>query len=130
MRPVSVLPGQCPGGEDSAVGESEVRRQDFQESRSTKTEEEFPGYYGFGVYFLPGSFSQFGIDAKAHHLYGFYWHADRMIFRGRPGSDEGLTLWTAILLSPQPNIQWVINPGGTGNIPNAHVPGTQVSVTF
>jgi porin len=30
----------------------------------------------------------------------------------------------------QPDAQWVINPGGTGNIPNALVLGAQVGVTF
>jgi porin len=30
----------------------------------------------------------------------------------------------------QPDIQWVINPGGTGNIPNALVLGAQMGVTF
>jgi porin len=30
----------------------------------------------------------------------------------------------------QPNVQWVINPGGAYNIPNALVLGAQCSVTF
>jgi carbohydrate-selective porin OprB len=30
----------------------------------------------------------------------------------------------------QPNLQWIINPGGTGNIPNALVLGAQMSVSF
>ena len=30
----------------------------------------------------------------------------------------------------QPNVQWIINPGGTGNIPNALVLGAQMSVNF
>jgi porin len=30
----------------------------------------------------------------------------------------------------QPNVQWIINPGGTGNIPNALVLGAQMNVTF
>jgi carbohydrate-selective porin OprB len=31
---------------------------------------------------------------------------------------------------PKPNVQWIINPGGTGNIPNALVLGAQMNVTF
>ena len=27
-------------------------------------------------------------------------------------------------------VQWIINPGGTGNIPNALVLGAQMNVTF
>lgn len=30
----------------------------------------------------------------------------------------------------QPDVQWIINPGGTGNIPNALVLGAQIGVTF
>ena len=30
----------------------------------------------------------------------------------------------------QPDLQWVINPGGTGRIPNALVLGAQMSVVF
>ncbi|MFV0416394.1 MAG: carbohydrate porin [Chthoniobacterales bacterium] len=30
----------------------------------------------------------------------------------------------------QPDIQWVINPGGTGNIDNALVIGAQIGITF
>jgi porin len=34
------------------------------------------------------------------------------------------------LLYAQPNLQWVINPGGTGNIPYALALSTQVGVVF
>ncbi len=127
-----------------------------------------------------------------------------MVYQEAPGSDEGLTLWSAVVLSPQediakvpfqlnagvvykgllptrgddvslvgmaygqfsddfaaseiaagggspeyelvleaaykiqlsrflfiqPDVQWVINPGGTGDIPNALVLGAQCGVTF
>ena len=33
-------------------------------------------------------------------------------------------------LYAQPDVQWVVNPGGTGNIPNALVLGAQIGVTF
>jgi porin len=163
-----------------------------------------PGHYWFGAYFSPAEYSQFGSNDSTSNSYGFYWHADQMIWQETPGSDQGLTLWSAFVLSPQqniaklpfqanagivyrgliptrnkdvtmlglvygnfsddyantiaatgngsptyeialeagyrfqfnkfayvqPNLQWIINPGGTGNIPNALVLGAQVSVTF
>jgi porin len=166
--------------------------------------EGLPGNYWFGAYYSPWQFAQFGTEETATNSYGFYWHADQMIFRERPGSDQGLTLWSAFVLSPQqniaklpfqfngglaykglvptrdedqtvfgivygkfsrnyarsvnetgggypqyemvlelgyrvqltkfayvqPDLQWVINPGGTGNIPNALVLGAQMGVTF
>ena len=163
-----------------------------------------PGHYWFGAYYSPWQFSQFGTDQKASNSYGFYWHADQMLWQEAPGSDQGLTLWSAVTLSPQqniarlpfqvngglvykglipyrdqdyttfgviygkfstnwgdvteangqgradyelvfewgykiqitkfafvqPDIQYVINPGGTNSIPNALVLGAQMGVTF
>lgn len=164
----------------------------------------YPGHYWFGAYYSPWDFPQFGTSERAGNSYGFYWHADQMVFQETPGSDQGLTVWTAFVYSPQqniakvpfqvngglvykgliptrdqdftalgvvygkfsdnyartvsdagngypeyelvfeanykiqitkfafvqPDIQWVINPGGTGNIPNALVLGAQMGVTF
>lgn len=163
-----------------------------------------PGHYWFGAYYSPWQFAQFGSTETASNSYGFYWHADQMVWQESPGSDQGLTLWSAFVLSPQqnisklpfqvnsgivykglvpardhditmlgfvygnfsddyagtvaatgagtpsyeialeagyriqvtkfayiqPNVQWIINPGGTGNIPNALVLGAQMNVTF
>jgi porin len=163
-----------------------------------------PGHYWFGAYFSPWQFPQFGTTETATNSYGFYWHADQMVYQETPGSAQGLTIWSAIVLSPQqniaklpfevngglvyqgliptrdndqtvfgvvygqfsndyasateaaggdypeyelvfefghrvqftkflyvqPNIQYVINPGGAHNIPNALVLGAQCSVTF
>ena len=167
-------------------------------------EKGLPGHYWFGAYWSPWQFSQFGTSDKATNSYGFYWHADQMVFQEAPGSTQGLTLWTAFVLSPQqniaklpfqvngglaykglipardedysvfgvaygkfsnkyaqtvaeqgqgypnyelvfefgyriqlnnfayiqPDVQWVVNPGGTGNIPNALVLGAQMGVNF
>lgn len=187
---------------ESVMAKSEGKT--FQSPVTTKTEEGYPGHYWFGAYYSPWSFPQFGTDDRAANSYGFYWHADQMIFREQPGSDQGLTIWSAVVFSPQqniaklpfqvngglayqglvpgrdndqtmfgvvyglfsddyaltvaeagggvpdyelvfewgyrlqftdfayvqPNIQWVINPGGSGTIPNALVLGAQMSVVF
>jgi porin len=63
-----------------------------------------PGHYWFGAYWSPWNFPQFGSTETATNSYGFYWHADQMIFQEAPGSDQGLTIWSAFVLSPQPNI--------------------------
>ncbi|MEO8206506.1 MAG: carbohydrate porin, partial [Chthoniobacterales bacterium] len=165
----------------------------------------YPGHYWMGFYFSPWTQSTFTTPSStAHNAYGFYWHADQMVYRPKLGLDSGLTVWSAITLSPQqnlakipyqinggliykglipgrqqdqtifgviygsfgsdyaqtvspsgggypsyeldfefgyrinfskflyvqPDIQYVINPGGTGNIPNALVLGSQMGVTF
>ncbi|MEI6279336.1 MAG: carbohydrate porin [Verrucomicrobiae bacterium] len=163
-----------------------------------------PGHYWVGFYYSPWQFAQFGTTDTATNSHGFYWHADQMIWQEAPGSDQGLTLWAAFVLSPQqniaklpfqanagivykglfptrdddysmlgfvygkfsgnyagtvsdagggypeyevalelayrvsitkfayiqPDLQYVINPGGTGNIPNALVLGAQMSLIF
>ena len=163
-----------------------------------------PGHYWIGGYYSPWNFAQFGTADTASNSYGFYLHADQMVWQKSPGSDQGLTLWSSFVLSPQqniaklpfqanagvvykgliptrdqdytilglvygkfsrnyartveaagngypqyemvlewgyrvnftkfayvqPDLQWVINPGGTGRISNALVLGAQMSVTF
>ncbi len=163
-----------------------------------------PGHYWFGAYWSPWDFPQFGSRQTATNSYGFYWHADQMIFQERLGSDQGLTIWSALVFSPQqniaklpfqvngglaykglipgrsddytcfgivygkfsrnfartvsesgggypdyelvfewnykvqltrfafvqPDLQWVINPGGTHRIPNALVLGAEMGVIF
>ncbi|MEO6847558.1 MAG: carbohydrate porin, partial [Chthoniobacterales bacterium] len=165
----------------------------------------YPGHYWMGFYFTPWAQSTYVAGSPtAFNAYGFYWHADQMVYRPNMNSDEGLTLWSAFVLSPQqnlaklpfqvngglvykglipqrkqdqtifgaifgefgtdyaqtvsptgagypnyelvfewgyrvnfnkflyvqPDIQYVIHPGGTGNIPNALVLGSQMGVTF
>jgi porin len=163
-----------------------------------------PGHYWFGGYYSSWSYPQFGSDDTAANAYGFYWHADQMVFQEEPGSSQGLTLWTAFVLSPQeniakipfqwncgvtyqgllpqrdqdnamfglaygafsddygnagdayngepvsyemalewgyrvqlsrflyvqPNVQYIVQPGGTGSIPDALVLGMQIGVSF
>jgi porin len=158
-----------------------------------------PGHYWFGAYWSPWDFPQFGSTETATNSYGFYWHADQMIYQEAPGSDQGLTIWSAFVhiaklpfqvngaffikasfpreatiyscfgivygkfsrnfartvaesgegypdyelvfewnykiqltkfAFVQPDLQWVINPGGTHRIPNALVLGAQMGVTF
>lgn len=176
----------------------------FKEPVSETEMKGLPGHYWFGAYWSPWEFSQFGTTEKATNSYGFYWHLDQMVYQEAPGSDQGLTVWSAFVLSPQqniaklpfqvnaglayqgliptrdtdwttfgivygkfsrnyartvdaldqgypsyelvlewgykvqitkfafvqPDVQWVINPGGTGDIPNALVLGAQMGVTF
>ena len=176
----------------------------FKSSVPTTQMKGLPGHYWFGSYFSPWQYSQFGSTQTASNSYGFYWHADQMVWQESPGSDQGLTLWSSFVLSPQqnisklpfranagaiykglvptrdqdytmlgfvygnfsdnyartveatgaghpeyeivleaayrinftkfayfqPDLQCVINPGGTGNIPNALVLGAQMGVTF
>jgi porin len=199
-RPVTTPAADAP----AADGKSTVEQKSFKSVSAVPEMAGLPGHYWMGAYYSPWQFQQFGSDETAGNSYGFYWHADQMVFQESPGSVQGLTLWTASVLSPQqniaklpfqlnagtvyvglvpgrdadatmlgfvygkfsrdfarsvdvdgagfpeyeivleaghrfqinqflyaqPNLQWVINPGGTGNIPNALVLGSQVGVIF
>ena len=183
----------------------ETEREENEELSDTEEDTHgLPGHYWFGAYYSTWEYAQFGSTQSAANAYGFYWHADQQVYQEAPGSDQGLTLWTAFVLSPQeniakipfqwncgvayqgvvpqrdqdiamfglaygsfsddygnagnayngdpvsyemalewgyrvqfnrflyaqPNIQYIVQPGGTGSIPNAFVLGLQIGVTF
>ena len=183
----------------------ETEREENEElSEAEENMHGLPGHYWFGAYYSTWEYAQFGSTQSAANAYGFYWHADQKVYQEAPGSDQGLTLWTAFVLSPQeniakipfqwncgvayqgvvpqrnediamfglaygsfsddygnagnayngepvsyemalewgyriqfnrflyaqPNIQYIVQPGGTGSIPDAFVLGMQIGVTF
>jgi porin len=183
----------------------ETEREENEELSDTEEDTHgLPGHYWFGAYYSTWEYAQFGSTQSAANAYGFYWHADQKIYQEVLGSDQGLTLWTAFVLSPQeniakipfqwncgvayqgvvpqrdqdiamfglaygsfsddygnagnayngdpvsyemalewgyrvqfnrflyaqPNIQYIVQPGGTGSIPDAFVLGLQIGVTF
>jgi porin len=163
-----------------------------------------PGHYFIGGYWSNSDYSQFGTPVKTRISYGFYAHADQMIYREALGRDLGLTVFGTVAYAPQPNIsiipfqlsggalyqglvptrskdmtilgiiygnfsddyakavsqplggfptsevdfefgyrvqatefayvqpdvQYIVSPGGTGNIPNAFIIGAQLGLTF
>jgi len=67
-----------------------------------------PGHYWVGGSFSPWSgFTEFGTNNKRAGSYGFYVHGDQMVYQETPGSEQGLTIWAASGLYPQPSISIV-----------------------
>jgi porin len=67
-----------------------------------------PGHYWVGGSFSPWSgFQEFGTNNKRAGSYGFYVHGDQMVYQESPGSEQGLTIWAASGLYPQPSISIV-----------------------
>lgn len=181
-----------------------------------KGHKNLPACYKIGGFYDSGTFRQLYRDAnggsavvtgnpfaKTIGNYGFYAHADQMVYRENENDDEGLTPWAAVTWAPdglnqfpfftdgglvyrglipgrddditalgaaygmwshelalsaadagaykkvyelmfeatyrlqitewvfvQPDIQYILHPGGTGYIKDALVIGTQVGVTF
>ena len=163
-----------------------------------------PGHYSLGFTYSQWDFYPRFLGGFEDHSYGFYAHADQMIYQEEPGSDHGLVVFVAsgyypqteisivpfqvnvglnykgliprrdddrtvlhfiygdisddyarsvrvpggdkaesekvlefahrFQLTPwsyiQPDIQYVIDPGGTGDIPDAVVIGAQMGVVF
>ncbi len=163
-----------------------------------------PGHYQVGVTFSQWDFYPRFLGGFEDHSYGFYVHADQMVYQEAPGSDQGLYVFVASGYYPQseisivpfqinaglhykglfpgrdddrtvlhfiygnlsddyarsvhvpgrhfadsekvlefghrfqvtkwsyiqPDLQYVIDPGGTGDIPDAVVIGAQMGVTF
>jgi porin len=203
-RPVPAETEASSDGMTTAGAKSIVAVKSAKQTVSGTQPKGLPGHYWFGAYWSPWDFPQFGSTDTATNSYGFYWHADQMIFQEAPGSDQGLTIWSAFVFSPQqniaklpfqvngglaykglvptrnddyscfgvvygkfsrnfarsvaeagggypdyelvfewnykvqltkfafvqPDLQWVINPGGTGRIPNALVLGGQMGMVF
>jgi porin len=203
-RPVSEMGAPAPKEKAAASGQSIVAKMSAKDVAGASEPKGLPGHYWFGAYWSPWEFPQFGTNETATNSYGFYWHADQMVFPETPGSEQGLTVWSAFVLSPpqniaklpfqvngglvyrglipgrdddyacfgvvygkfsrnfactvanagegypkyelvfewnykiqltkfafvQPDIQWVINPGGTNRIPNALVLGAQMGMVF
>ena len=82
-----------------------------------------PGHYWIGGSFSPwDGYSQFGRTDKATGSYGFYAHADQMVWQEAAGSEQGLTIFVASGYYPQDNISIIpfqLNVGAfyTGLIP-------------
>lgn len=127
-RPVASTPapvdskGANPGG---AAGKSVVK------SIVPEVEEKgLPGNYWFGAYYSQANYTQFLSDETANNSYGFYWHADQMLFQEEPGSDQGFTIWTAMVLSPQQNIAKLPFQANAGAFYKGLLPGRDEDVAL
>jgi porin len=82
-----------------------------KDGKTTVSEPKMGGLYGhyhIGASISPWNhFAQFGRSDPAGNSYGFYAHADQMVYQEEPGSVQGLTLWTAVGYYPQDNISIV-----------------------
>lgn len=63
-----------------------------------------PGTYKMGGYYTYGSYDSSVNGSNTVGTFGFYWLAQQMVWQEKPGSDQGLTLWGTLTLSPQQEI--------------------------
>ena len=70
-----------------------------------------PGHYSLGFTYSQWDFYPRFLGGFEDHSYGFYAHADQMIFQEEPGSDNGLVVFVASGYYPQTEISIVPFPG-------------------
>ncbi|XHR29667.1 MAG: carbohydrate porin [Chthoniobacteraceae bacterium] len=64
-----------------------------------------PGHYWVGASYSSYEYTKFNSTTdKGTNSYGVYAHADQMVYQEGPGSDQGLTVFTAGCLYPQKEI--------------------------
>lgn len=82
--------------------------KDGKSTAATPEMKGLPGHYWVGGSYAPWTgFNQFDGSGKTQNSYGFWAHADQMVYQEKPGSEQGLTLWTASGYYPQEDISIV-----------------------
>jgi porin len=76
--------------------------------KSDGVSKDLPGHYWLGSTYSPWKgFTQFNSPEKVANSYGFYAHADQMVYRKDHTDTQGLTVWAAAGYYPQQNISIV-----------------------
>ncbi len=115
--------GWTPEFDKQPVQTVQTKRSEAKDVVKTPTVQGLPGHYFIGGYWSNSNYSQFGTTEEARISYGFYAHADQMVYRETPGSDVGLTLFGTVTYSPQPNISILPFQLSGGAIYQGLVPG-------
>ena len=66
-----------------------------------------PGHYWIGAYLSDWEFPRWNGRGARSTDYGFYVHADQMVWQESPGSDEGLLFWIAYVYQPNEDVQTI-----------------------
>jgi porin len=67
------------------------------------TPEGLPGNYKFGGYWSSYDYDTYS-GGSTPYSYGFYWIGQQMVWRERPASDAGITLWYSFVYAPQTDV--------------------------
>lgn len=65
--------------------------------------ESLPGEHKFGGYWSSWEYNQFS-GGTAPNTWGLYWIGQQMVWRERPKTDEGITLWYSFVSAPTDNV--------------------------
>jgi len=82
-----------------------------------------------GVNSVSFDMPEFTSDETTDTFFRYYLQADQQVYQESHGKDQGLVLFMTLAYI-QPDIQYVIRPGGSGDIPDATVLGVQFGASF
>jgi len=122
--------GWTPEFDQPPVEAPPARGPDARAIASAPTRRGLPGHYFIGGYWSNSDYSQFGTPVKSRISYGFYLHADQMVYREAPGSDLGLTVFGTIACAPQPNLAKLPFQLSGGALYQGLVPGRPKDMTI
>lgn len=89
-----------------------------------------PGHYWLGMYYSTWETRAFDSDELQDGKYGFYVHADQMVYQESPGSDQGLTLWTAAVYQPDERVNIIPFQINGGLVYKGLLPGREADSTI
>ncbi|PTY06764.1 carbohydrate porin [Verrucomicrobia bacterium LW23] len=81
------------------------------------------GHYFAGAWWSSYDYPRFGSTTPQSDSFGFYLHADQMLWQEEPGSAQGLTAFTTLTYAPQPCIAIVPLQSSMGLLYRGLIPG-------
>jgi len=100
------------------------------ESLSGKEPIGLKGHYFAGAWWSSWHYPQFGNPETQDDSFGFYLHADQMLYQEKPGSAQGLTVFTTLTYAPQDSIAIVPLQSSTGLLYRGAIPGRDEDMTI
>ena len=94
--------------------------------------QKLPGHYFLGGFYNTSGIHQFGESwlPEDDNNYGFFCHADQLVYRPNPMTDAGLTLWSELSYSPQGNASIISYQVKGGAIYTGLIPGRRNDFTI
>lgn len=89
-----------------------------------------PGHYWIGAYYSTWETIAFDSDELRDGKYGFYIHADQMVYQESLDPKQGLTLWTAAVYHPDERVNVIPFQLNAGAVYRGLIPGREEDSTI
>ncbi|MBX9741956.1 MAG: carbohydrate porin [Chthoniobacterales bacterium] len=118
--------------ESSQTGSATASKKSFSAPVDPSKLQRLPGHYFAGGFYNTTGLHQYGDWwlPTQYNAYGFYCHADQLVYRPNPLTDAGLTLWSELCYSPQSDATMVSYQVKGGAIYTGLIPGRRNDFTI